>query len=377
MKTPLVQFGKWTLFAGGLILSVGCTEELLTAQVPLVRDEAVLPALFAQADTPDETKPTPPPAAPPTEESKAAQAPGAKTATAESVAPTNAPASDNTNAPAPVAVQVVQGPMLPPNLQLSPPLMDIVKLVQAGVNEEVIFTYISNSTNVFNMGSDEIVYLSDLGVSSAVLTALIQHDTSPETLLRKQASVAVQPLPPGVALNTPAKNIYPSHTVLPPDTNSPSSEPLDDQGAVPDAVSPTVVPADPAYANGEGATQQVSVAYFQSALAPYGTWINVPDYGLCWRPTVAVVDYTWRPYANHGRWLWTDAGWYWYSHYSWGWAPFHYGRWCDYPKVGWVWVPGTVWAPSWVTWRYNNYYCGWAPLPPRCSYVSGGKEENM
>ncbi len=38
---------------------------------------------------------------------------------------------------------------------------------------------------------------------------------------------------------------------------------------------------------------------------------------------------------------------------------------------GWCWYPDTVWAPSWVTWRYSNNYCGWAPLPPRTTFQAG------
>ena len=33
--------------------------------------------------------------------------------------------------------------------------------------------------------------------------------------------------------------------------------------------------------------------------------------------------------------------------------------------------PDTVWGPSWVTWRYSNDYCGWAPLPPFAVYRAG------
>ncbi|HKS37863.1 MAG TPA: DUF6600 domain-containing protein, partial [Verrucomicrobiae bacterium] len=94
-------------------------------------------------------------------------------------------------------------------------------------------------------------------------------------------------------------------------------------------------------------------------------------YGWCWQPTVAVVSAGWRPYCDRGRWVWTDAGWYWQSDYSWGWIPFHYGRWHLSPASGWVWVPDTVWGPAWVTWRYSDAYCGWAPLPPRCYYDVG------
>src|SRR5262249_3319440 len=38
---------------------------------------------------------------------------------------------------------------------------------------------------------------------------------------------------------------------------------------------------------------------------------------------------------------------------------------------GWVWAPDTVWSPAWVTWRYSDAYCGWAPLPPGCGYHAG------
>jgi hypothetical protein len=31
--------------------------------------------------------------------------------------------------------------------------------------------------------------------------------------------------------------------------------------------------------------------------------------------------------------------------------------------VRWIWVPGYVWGPAWVTWIYNDFYIGWAPLP--------------
>ncbi|PYK99471.1 MAG: hypothetical protein DME19_08530 [Verrucomicrobia bacterium] len=86
---------------------------------------------------------------------------------------------------------------------------------------------------------------------------------------------------------------------------------------------------------------------------------------------MAVIDSGWRPYSNSGRWLWTDCGWYWQSDYSWGWAPFHYGRWYRSPRHGWVWAPDTTWGPAWVTWRYSDTYCGWAPLPPGAYFDVG------
>jgi hypothetical protein len=113
------------------------------------------------------------------------------------------------------------------------------------------------------------------------------------------------------------------------------------------------------------------VSYYYDTLSPYGSWIYLSGYGWCWQPTVAVSVATWRPYCDRGRWYWSDAGWYWNSDYSWGWATFHYGRWYHHPGCGWVWAPGVVWAPSWVSWRYYDGYCGWAPLPPEAHFVSG------
>jgi hypothetical protein len=49
---------------------------------------------------------------------------------------------------------------------------------------------------------------------------------------------------------------------------------------------------------------------------------------------------------------------------DWGWAPFHYGRWFLHDDYGWLWVPGTEWAPAWVDWRHGDGWVGWAPLPP-------------
>ena len=36
----------------------------------------------------------------------------------------------------------------------------------------------------------------------------------------------------------------------------------------------------------------------------------------------------------------------------------------DDPEIGWSWVPGNEWAPSWVSFQEGSDYIGWAPLPP-------------
>jgi hypothetical protein len=63
-----------------------------------------------------------------------------------------------------------------------------------------------------------------------------------------------------------------------------------------------------------------------------------------------------------------DYGWVWDSDEDWGWATYHYGRWTQVDGIGWCWVPGRVWAPAWVSWRYGGSYVGWAPLPPEARF---------
>jgi len=109
----------------------------------------------------------------------------------------------------------------------------------------------------------------------------------------------------------------------------------------------------------------VTTSQFQRALSPYGRWIRTPEYGLVWIPSRQIVGSDFQPYATGGDWRYSNAGWTFVSNWNWGWAPFHYGRWYRAPRLGWVWIPGSVWAPAWVDWRYGDGYIGWAPLPPR------------
>jgi hypothetical protein len=105
---------------------------------------------------------------------------------------------------------------------------------------------------------------------------------------------------------------------------------------------------------------EVSFDFFYDSLSPYGEWLEVGDYGNCWKPTG--VDEDWTPYSD-GYWTYTDAGWTWVSYEDFGGIVYHYGRWVKVEDEGWVWVPDYEWGPAWVSWRKNNDYVGWAPLP--------------
>ena len=97
---------------------------------------------------------------------------------------------------------------------------------------------------------------------------------------------------------------------------------------------------------------------FYAPLSPLGQWVTVDGYGSVWVPRG--VEAGWRPYCN-GHWENTDAGWFWVSDESWGWATYHYGRWDNDGIHGWFWIPQTEWAPAWVSWRSGGGYVGWCP----------------
>lgn len=115
------------------------------------------------------------------------------------------------------------------------------------------------------------------------------------------------------------------------------------------------------------ADTEVSLDFFYDNLSPYGEWVDVGDYGTCWRPNN--IDEDWSPYTD-GYWSYTDAGWTWVSYEDFGDITYHYGRWIRADDVGWCWVPDTEWGPAWVSWRSNDDYVGWAPLPPEAHWNS-------
>ena len=167
---------------------------------------------------------------------------------------------------------------------LSARLQDVLKLAQSGVGDDVILAFIENSPDPFNPSPDEILYLTDVGLSDVVITALVNH--------RAAQSETAQQAPPPPAQNEPAAPPAPEQAA-PAATYNP--EPQVVYSAPPEVQS--APPAPPA-----------EYSYFYNSLSPYGSWVDMPDYGYCWQPTVVVYQHDWRPYCDRGRWLYTDAG---------------------------------------------------------------------
>jgi hypothetical protein len=231
---------------------------------------------------------------------------------------------------------------LPPTIRSNSPVADIMRLADSGVEESVLLAFVTNSTSTFSLSANDIIYLNDIGIPSSVVTTILEHDKA-----LRAASVT---------------NEWSAQTPVPAETANPAPQDMAPQVAEqppPAQESPAPPPSEVTYNN------------FYSSLSPYGTWVDVSGYGRCWQPTAVVVNPSWQPYMNCGRWAYTDYGWYWASDYTWGWAPFHYGRWFNHYRLGWCWYPDTIWGPSWVSWRYTDAYCGWAPLPPCAWYRPG------
>ncbi len=246
-----------------------------------------------------------------------------------------------------VPVEAPEGPAAATGTgaNLSPGAAEIVKLAQSGVSDDVMVAYIQKSQAPFNLSQDNVIYLKDLGLSSAVMTAMLSHDSALAGQ-QPQYNYNQQLYPPTISPPITGTDVPPTEPTVPPDQNVPP----------------------PAYDNNPPA----EVNYFYNDLSPYGSWVNLPGYGWCWQPSTVVINHDWTPYCDGGHWVYSDCGWFWQSDYSWGWAPFHYGRWHRDDRCGWVWFPGTVWGPAWVTWRTSGDLCGWAPLPPHAVFSGGG-----
>lgn len=123
--------------------------------------------------------------------------------------------------------------------------------------------------------------------------------------------------------------------------------------------------AMPAYGKAGSYLPEELISY-SGELDSSGSWVRVPEYGMVWRPTVLITD-DWAPYRS-GYWGWRGNDYVWISAESWGWVPYHYGRWTVIASIGWCWVPparGDVfWGPGYVGWYRTGSHVGWTPLAP-------------
>jgi hypothetical protein len=240
--------------------------------------------------------------------------------------------------------------ILPGTSHASEGFEDLVKVVKSGVTEEALLAYVNDSPIAYDLSVDEILYLRDIGLSPDLITAVVAHG--------KRVTVKIPVTPQA------------DEEAMQPESQEPEPEQMPEPVTTSDGGSTEVIQETIVDAPVETAPPQDSVDYstFYDALSPYGSWFEI-DGVWYWQPTAVLVVKDWRPYCDYGQWVYTDLGWMWQSLYSWGWAPFHYGRWSLHHRYGWIWRPDSEWAPAWVTWRQCDTAIGWAPLPPDACFA--------
>src|SRR5947207_4702685 len=72
---------------------------------------------------------------------------------------------------------------------LSSGAAEVIKMAEAGTSDEVLIAYSQNSATPFDLSADDILYLRDIGLSSPVITAMLDRDA----VLKNQAQAYAQP----------------------------------------------------------------------------------------------------------------------------------------------------------------------------------------
>ena len=119
-------------------------------------------------------------------------------------------------------------------VKLSPPLVKVARLVQAGIDEKVVVSFVKNNPVLKTPSAEELIYLHDLGVPSSVLGAIL-------TPVKKEASMESSQ-PAGLAPSKPESAVA-SPTPVPTAPSAPVAPSSNASIAV--AASPTVVYTTP------------------------------------------------------------------------------------------------------------------------------------
>src|SRR6185503_20863657 len=100
---------------------------------------------------------------------------------------------------------------------------EVVRLARSGVGDQVVLAFIGQSHSYYNLSGADITALKDAGVSSQVLTAMLNHDSAlhaQEHASPPVTATATAPQPtvtqPGAVSATATANQTPTATVITP-----------------------------------------------------------------------------------------------------------------------------------------------------------------
>jgi hypothetical protein len=94
----------------------------------------------------------------------------------------------------------------------------------------------------------------------------------------------------------------------------------------------------------------------------HGSWVWTTSKQHAWRPHLSSAP-GWRPYLQ-GRFSAAQGRAFWVADEPWGWVPYHLGFWDLDDDAGWVWLPGSTFAPAWVSWSHCNDLHAWSAFGP-------------
>ncbi len=125
-----------------------------------------------------------------------------------------------------------------------------------------------------------------------------------------------------------------------------------------------------------------AITYFaQKYSMAYGEWHYDDLLGYVWQPHMNNhYPYSpWRPLV-FGYWSEVGGQLFWVPDEPWGWVPYHLGVWHWNKSKGWLWIPGSAFAPAWAQWSffYGGSLFAWHPLslyhwfPRQLMYASCG-----
>ena len=294
----------------------------------------------------------------------------------------------------------------PPPMALPPGVNDVVKLAHSGIGDEVILAKIKNDGASYNLTSDQIIYLSKVGVPQNVLAALLQGKSSSTTAtaVNPESRTAVAP-PGGIAepppldavnpaINTPA-TAQPAIASQPRAATALATSSPPQAPAAPDAASayaPTAAPAlpnapaaaaaqptyhwtapppagqptalTPSYAP-PAAPQSYAPATAPQTYAPAAALPPVAP-GPFSPPTEASLASFQRQLAPYGNWVEVPGyGPCWQPSVPVGWRPYYDGGHWLYTDNGWYWQSEYPWgdiAFHYGRWTFNGNY-GWLWVP--------------
>lgn len=134
--------------------------------------------------------------------------------------------------------------------RLSPSARDVIKMSEAGMDESLLKSYVENSSAVYSLNSDDVIFLHERGIPSNVITAMLQRSAKVRDQVAATTPPPMPPTPPAAPVYQQVQQPAPTYVIQ--------------QAPPAPAPAPIIVPG-PSYAY----NQPSSVIYIGSGYSGY------------------------------------------------------------------------------------------------------------